>query len=115
MMLPTRKLSYLLLLAVFASSVFGVSAATVESADRCAHLAPRVGASQTEYTEVGYCEKECDSFFIRQRICDFGHDRLEEADMLLRRVAGPSSIWSANSSLGTSSSAAFVSTIRIQV
>ena len=56
MTLPTRNLSYLLVLAVFASSLFGLSAATEESADRCAHLGPRVGASQTEYTEVGYCE-----------------------------------------------------------
>ena len=115
MMLPIRKLSYLLVLAVFASSVFGLSAATGESADSCAQLGPRVGASQTEHTEVGYCEKECDGFFIRQRTCDFGHDRLEQADMLLRRVAGPSSTWNVRSSLGTSSSVAFVLTIRIQV
>ena len=115
MTLPIRKLSYLLVLAVFASSLFGLSATSVESTDRCAHLGPRVGASQTEHTEVGYGEKECDSFFIRQRICDFGNDRLEEADILLRRFVGPPSIWTASSSLGVSSSAAFVSTVRIQV
>jgi hypothetical protein len=112
---PFRKLPYLLLLAVFASSVFGLSAAAGESTDRCAQLGPRVGSSQTEHTEVGYCEKESECCFIRQRSCDFGHDRLEEADMLLRRVAGPSSTWNASSSLGTSSSIAFVSTVRIQV
>ena len=114
-MTPTRKLSYLLVLAVFASSLCGLSAATEESGDRCAHLGPRVGASQTEYTEVGYCEKECESCFIRQRTCDFGHDKPDGASILLRRIAGPSSTWTASSSFGTSSSIAFVSTIRIQV
>jgi hypothetical protein len=114
-MVTSRKLSYLLILAVFASSVFGLSAATGESTDRCAQLGPRVGSSQDDHTEVGYCEKESECCFIRQRTCDFGHDRLEEADMSLRRVAGPSSTWTASPSLGTSSFVAFVSTIRIQV
>jgi hypothetical protein len=112
---PFRKLSYLLLLAVFASSVFGISAATGKSTDRCAQLGPCVGSSQTEHTEVGYCEKESECCFIRQRSCDFGHDRLEAGDLLLRRVAGPSSTWTASFSLGTSSSVAFISTVRIQV
>lgn len=112
---PIRNISYLLLLAVFASSLFGLSPAIGDPNDAGARLGPRVGASPTEQTVVGNCGKECESCILRERTCDLGHYRQDVAEALCRRLGGPSPAWTAGCFLRTSSSVAFVSTIRIQV
>jgi hypothetical protein len=109
-----RNISRLLLLAVFVSS-FCLSANTGEKNDNRANLGARVGASHTPQTDVGDCRKECESCFTRERTCEFDNVRLNAADIFPRHLSRPSSNWAASSSLGASSSAAFVATIRIQI
>src|SRR6187401_2492125 len=110
-----RNIAYLLLLAIVVSSSFGISVGVCGSSDANVRLGAFVGASHTPQTDICDCRKECESCFARERTCEFGNVRLNTADFFPRRLARPSSHWASPTSLGASSAATFIATIRFQI
>src|SRR5712675_222704 len=115
MTLPTRRISYLLVLAVFASSFFGLSGIQVEPMDAGAHVECRVGAHEPHQTVVGDCGKGCESCVIRERTCDLGNYPLDSTHALSRQRGHSPGATPSSLGASTSASVAFISTIRIQV